>query len=138
MEFENDQANQNCHGKKFYSKEDTSVSTHSVSEANDPLGSSFTKRYSNNFSDRDQELAILSQSLIDNDSSERQTRVKENKSHEQNNLGKEEIWQAVGVWEEHKSNVNEMNVNRSKYWNFCDFYLGWVLSNTIVKNVFKL
>ena len=77
VEFENDQANQNCHGKKFYSKEDSSVSNHSINETNDPLGSSYSKRYSNNISDKDQELAILSQSLIDNDSKEQQTRVKE-------------------------------------------------------------
>ena len=77
VEFENDQANQNCHGKKFYSKEDSSISNHSINEAIDPLGSSYSKRYSNNISDKDQELAISSQSLIHNDSKEQQTRVKE-------------------------------------------------------------
>ena len=77
VEFENDQANQNCHGKKFYSKEDSSISNHSINETIDPLGSSYSKRYSNNISDKDQELAISSQSLIHNDSKEQQTRVKE-------------------------------------------------------------
>ena len=91
VEFENDQANQNCHGKKFYSKEDSSVSNHSVNELNDPLGSTYSKRYSNNISDKDQELAILSQSLIDNESNEKQSRVKETKSHDQTNLGQEAI-----------------------------------------------
>ena len=91
VEFENDQANQNCHGKKFYSKEDSSVSNHSINEFNDPLGSTYSKRYSNNISDKDQELAILSQSLIDSDSSEKQSRVKETKSHDQTNLGQEAI-----------------------------------------------
>merc|ERR1712080_432591 len=37
VEFENDQANQNCHGKNFYSKEDVAVSTQTVSEATDQM-----------------------------------------------------------------------------------------------------
>ena len=91
VEFENDQANQNCHGKKFYSKEDSSVSNHSINELNDPLGSTYSKRYSNNISDKDHELAILSQSLIDNESNEKQSRVKESKSHDQMNFGQETL-----------------------------------------------
>ena len=55
------------------------------------MGSTYSKRYSNNISDKDQELAILSQSLIDNDSNEKQSRVKESKSHDQTNVGQETL-----------------------------------------------
>ena len=85
VEFENDQANQNCPGKKFYSKEDTAVSTQTINDMADPLGVSFSNRYSN-ISDKDEELAILSQSLMDNDNSEKHLCVKDKKSHDWSNL----------------------------------------------------
>ena len=81
VEFENDQANQNCHGKKFYSKEDTADSTHTINEVTDPLGVSFSTRYVN-ISDKEPDLAILSQSLIDNENYEQKTCVKGVESHD--------------------------------------------------------
>ena len=83
VEFENDQANQNCHGKKFYLKEDTAVISQTINESNDQLDVSITTR---NVSDIDENLAILSQSQINkNDIKCKQSQlVKERKSHDVN------------------------------------------------------
>ena len=83
VEFENDQANQNCHGKKFYLKEDTAIISQTINESNDQLDVSITKR---NVSDIDENLAILSQSQINKNDikCEQSQSVKERKSHDVN------------------------------------------------------
>ena len=83
VEFENDQANQNCHGKKFYLKEDAAIISQSVNESNDQLDVSITTR---NVSDIDENLAILSQSQINkNDTKcEQSQSLIERKSHDLN------------------------------------------------------
>ena len=83
VEFENDHANQNCHGKKFYLKEDTTIISQTFNESNDQLDVSITKR---NVSDIDENLAILSQSQINqNDTKcEQSQSLIERKSHDLN------------------------------------------------------
>ena len=81
MEFENDQANQNCHGKNFYSKEDAAVSTQTVNESTDPLGVSFSTRHGD-VSNKD-ESATLSQSLLNKDHCEQNMSVKGNEVQEE-------------------------------------------------------
>ena len=61
VEFENDQANQNCHGKKFYLKEDTAIISQTFNESNDQLDVNIKTR---NVSDIDENLPILSQSQM--------------------------------------------------------------------------
>ena len=83
VEFENDQANQNCHGKKFYLKEDTAIISQTINESNDQLDVSITMC---NVSDIDENLAILSQSQINKNDikCEQSQSVKERKSHDLN------------------------------------------------------
>jgi len=61
VEFENDQANQNCHGKKFYLKEDTAIISQTFNESNDQLDVNIKTC---NVSDIDENLPILSQSQM--------------------------------------------------------------------------
>ena len=83
VEFENDQANQNCHGKKFYLNEDTAIISQTFNETNDQLDVRITTR---NISDIDENLAILSQSQINkNDTKcEQSQSFIERKSHDLN------------------------------------------------------
>ena len=83
MEFDNDQANQNCHGKKFYSKEDVTVSTQTESEVPDSLDvSSFLTRRGD-ISDKDDELAPLPQTMLSKDHCDQHMFVKGKKAHEE-------------------------------------------------------
>ena len=85
VEFENDQANQNCHGKKFYLKEDTAIISQTINESNDQLDVSITTRHGN-VSDIDENLAILSQSQINKNDikCEQSQSAKERKSQDVN------------------------------------------------------
>ena len=83
VEFENDQANQNCHGKKFYLKEDTAIISQTFNESNDQLDVNIKTC---NVSDIDENLPILSQSQMNkNDTKcEQSQSFIERKSHDLN------------------------------------------------------
>ena len=77
VEFENDQANQNCHGKRFHSKDDREVSTNSLNEMIDPLGIALSTRHSDKCNTED-EVSNIAQSLLNKDGCEQNLCLKEN------------------------------------------------------------
>ena len=81
VEFENDQANQNCHGKNFYSKEDVAVSTQTVNEGTDQLAISSHICVDGS----DDELPTLSKSILGQDK-DNHTTSSQGKDHRKNEL----------------------------------------------------